>query len=35
MTGSRAPLSDGKYTAPEVLNPISTLPPSYEVIPAQ
>ncbi len=27
-------LVDGKYTAPEVLNPISTLPPSYEVIPA-
>jgi outer membrane protein insertion porin family len=27
-------LVDGKYTAPEVLNPIGTLPPSYEVIPA-
>jgi outer membrane protein insertion porin family len=27
-------LEDGKYTAPEVLNPISTLPPGYQVIPA-
>jgi len=27
-------LVDGRYTAPEVLNPIATLPPSYEVIPA-
>jgi outer membrane protein insertion porin family len=27
-------LVDGKYTAAEVLNPLSTLPSSYEVIPA-
>ena len=27
-------LVDGRYTGPEILNPISTLPTSYEVIPA-
>jgi outer membrane protein insertion porin family len=26
---------DGKYTAPEVLNPLSTLPPSYQATPGE